>query len=316
MEIFQFGMFFVIFAVMRTVIFLILFNPFFIKAQSYTGNHFGGAVGIVMNLGTHVNSFGVNLKGYYTDYFFQINAGTSFNFNISSFGGRTKFWETRNVLGLVLLADKSQTEIDYQLDGLNHQTTHNYGVGFNYILYNDNIGTSQQSGGFSAHIKNISIYHENDVFGGQAKDRFRTGHILITYREENFKIGTGVNLWTGETANSKWERFSEDKIPSGYRCLEDLPYGKTSHGIFYGSITYNLGYGQYVNAKIGIDSEHIRHAIQNRFMHDLIFLPKKVERTTPHYPRLDENGCIVFTKEQARKNLLYLQIGANNNWSN
>ena len=315
MEIFQFGMFFVIFVTMRAIILLILLSPLHTKAQTYFENHFGGTVGLVINLGTHVNSVGVNLKGYYTDYFFQVNAGSTINLSLTNYGKRKKFWETRNVLGLILLADENQNEIDYQLDGLSHQTTHNYGVGFNYVLYNDNKGTSQQSGGFSAHINKISIYHENDVFGGQAKDRFRTGHILFTYREQDFKIGAGLNLWTGETANSNWQRISGDKIPNGYRCLEDLPYGKTSHGILYGSFTYNLGYGQYVNAKLGIDSEHIRHAFQNRLMHDLTFLPKKVERTTPHYPRLDENGCAIFTKEQARKNLLYLQIGANDNWS-
>lgn len=309
-------MFFVIFALMRVILILLILNPIYSKSQTYFESHFGGTIGLVFDIGTHVNTVGVNIKGYYTDYFFQLNAGSTFKLNLTSYGKRKRFWEFRNVLGLVILADENKNEIDYQLDGLNHQTTFNYGVGFNYVIYHDNIGTSQQSGGFSAHINKISIYHENDVFGGQAKDRFRTGHFLITYREQDFKIGAGFNLWTGETSNSKWERLNSDKMPSGYRCLEDLPYGKTSHGILYGSFTYNFSYGQYAYAKIGIDSEHVRHAIQNRLMHDLTFLPKKIERKTPHYPRLDENGCIVFTKEQARKNLLYLQMGANDNWSN
>lgn len=65
-----------------------------------------------------------------------------------------------------------------------------------------------------------------------------------------------------------------------------------------------------------MDSESIRHGFQNRLIHDLIFLPKKVERTTPHYPRLDQYGCPVFDKESIRPNKLFLQWGINDNWAN
>jgi hypothetical protein len=102
--------------------------------------------------------------------------------------------------------------------------------------------------------------------------------------------------------------------PSGFRLLEDLPYGRTSHGIAYGGVYYNLGAGQNVHLKLGIDSEHLRHSVQNRFIHDLLFLPKKIERNTPHYPRLDETGCPVFEKSTVRKNRFYYQQGLNEHW--
>lgn len=287
-----------------------------VNAQSYIQSHTGASLGIVFNVGTHVNSIGLNAKAYYTDYFFQANVGTTVYLHQKSYGNRTYFWENRNSFGLVLLAGKREKLPDFQLDGLNHQTAYNYGVAFNYLIYRDNVGTSQLSGGFGLHLKNFSVYHENDVFGGQAKDRFRTGHVYASYQYKEFKFGTGINIWTGETKNSRWEKIHLDKCPNGFRILEDLPFGNTSHGIFYGSIIYQLPYAQTAHLRLGVDSEHVRHGFQNRFAHDLIFLPKKIERTTPHYPRLDEHGCPVFYKEQARKDKLFLEWSANENWSN
>lgn len=284
--------------------------------QNYVIDHFGGSLGIVFNVGSHVNSIGLNAKGYYTDHFYQINGSSTIYLNYSSYGGRRKFIETRNAVGAILLAGKKERDIDFQLDGLNHNTSYNLGVGFNYIFYHDNAGTSQKSGGFALHVKEFSIYHENDVFGGLSKDRFRTAHLFLSYQYKDFKLGTGVNLWTGETKNAPWQRLSFDKCPNGFRLLEDLPYGRTSHGIFYGSVQFNGPFNQITQLKIGVDSESIRHGFQNRLIHDLLFLPKKIKRTTPHYPRLDAYGCPVFDKESARANKLYLQWGLNDNWAN
>lgn len=286
-----------------------------LRSQNYVQEHFGGSAGVVLNFGSHVNAIGLNLKGYYTDYFAQLNASTTLYFYSNGYGKRKNFWESRNSVGLVLLAGKKQKDIDFELDALNHQTRYNYGLGYNYIMYFDNAGTSQRSGGFSIHANNFSIYHENDVFGGQAKDRFRTGQIHFSYRLSDFKIGMGVKLWTGETANSVWQKISMHKSPSGFRILEDLPFGKTSHGIAYGSLMVNLGYNQIAHLRLGVDSEQVRHTLQNRLIHDLIFLPAKIERNTPHYPRLDKDGCPVFTKEEAKPLSYYMQFGINDNWS-
>ena len=72
-----------------------------------------------------------------------------------------------------------------------------------------------------------------------------------------------------------------------------------------------MPYGNILQMKVGVDSERFRHAFQNRLTHDLIILPKKVTRNTPHYPRLDENGCPVFEKELVRKDKWYFQVGLN-----
>ena len=274
------------------------------------------SVGLLLNVGTHVNTIGISLNSYYQDFFYQVNAGSSFTYNLTGYGNRKNFWESRNSLGLLLLGGKKEMKPDFQLNGLLHNSAFNYGIGYNYIWYFDNVKTSQLSGGWGVHVKSFSLLLENDIFGGQGKDRFRTGHVTMNYRLNDFKITTGLNIWTGETANSEWQKSSLDKCPSGYRELDNLLYGKTSHGILYGGLSYNLGYGQFTTMRIGIDSENIRHAFQNRLMHDLIFLPKRIERKTPHYPRLDEFGCPVFEGSLVRQSKFYYQQGLNENWSN
>lgn len=286
-------------------------------AQTFRNEKFGVTMGTVLTIGTHVRSVGLTLNGFYTDYFYQVNTGTTFRYNLHSYGRRVRFIENRNQLGLILLAGKQESSVDFELDGLFHNTANNYAVGYNYLWYFDKVGTSQRSGGWSVHIRNVGILFENDVFGGQAKDRFRTGHISLIYRSTDFKIGGGLYIWTGETAKSHWDKIEMKACPSGFRALDELPFGKTSHGNLYGSFRYRIPhFGQTAGVRIGIDSEHVRHFVQNRISHDLIFLPAKVKRNTPHYPRLDEQGCPVFKKEDTRRNRFFFQLDANENWGN
>lgn len=310
-------MFFVNFVLMRSIWKLFFFLPVVSTAQTFSNDHFGCTVGAILNIGTHVNSIGFSLNTYYTNYFAQINAGSSIRFNLSSYGQRKHFIENRNSLGLILLAGKREQSRDFELDGLFHNTQYNYGLGYNYLWYFDNAGTSQRSGGWAIHLKKFSLLLENDVFGGQAKDRFRTGHLAFHYRyDEQMKFSAGVYFWTGETANSYWQKIPMEKCPSGFRILEDLPYGKTSHGIGYGGVQFKLPYGQTAGVKIGIDSEHLRHFFQNRLSHDLILFPAGMERNTPHYPRLDKEGCPTFDKDSVRKSRFFLQFNVNEHWSN
>jgi hypothetical protein len=301
---------------LKRVVYIFLFLANIVFSQTKTIHNVGFTTGVVLNLGTHVNSIGVIFKSYYTEHFYQVNAGTSFVWNLTSYGHRKKFFENRTYLGAVLLGGKKDNLIDYQLDGLSHQTTFRNGLGYNYLWYFDKAGTTQLSGGFSLFINKVSILFENDVFGGQANDRYRTGHLLVNYRYHDFKFGTGLYLWTGETNGANWNRESSKDCPYGFKDLSQLPFGKTSHGIWYGSVIGNLGFGQTVQFKIGADSEQIRNSIQNRLIHDLIFLPKTVKHNTPHYPRLNQDGLPVFDKTSRRKDLFYFQSGLNSEWSN
>lgn len=299
----------------KSSLFIFLF-PLFLYSQNYIKDHTGVNAGLVLNFGSHINAIGLNLNTYYTDYFFQFNAGSTIYFYGTGYGGRKKFWESRNSLGLVLLAGKRNTVRDFQFDGLNHQTNYDYGLAYNYLWYFDNSGTSQRSGGFGIHIKNISLYHENDIFAGGAKDRFRTGHFLISYKMLDVKLGVGLAIWTGESLNGEKVNHSNSKMRKGYKTLDDLPFGKTSHGNSYVSMVTNLPYQQNFHFRIGMDNEHIRHAIQNRLIHDMLLLPAKMNRTSYHYPRLDLEGCPTFEKKSVRPTKFYTQFGMNEYWSN
>lgn len=301
---------------MKKILLFLYFIPFIGISQTFSSENFGATAGLVFNIGTHSNRIGLALNSYYHDLFYQINLGTTLTFNINGYGKRKNFLEARNSLGLILLAGKKEAHQDFQLDGLLNNTTYNYGLGYNYLWYFDNAGTSQRSGGWAAHIKNFSILFENDLFGGQGKDRFRSGHLAVSYKYDQIKFTSGLFFWTGESALSFWDKTPMENCPSGFRSLEDLPYGNTSHGILYGGVNYNIGYGQFATLKVGVDSENIRHYFQNRLIHDLILLPKSVKRNTPHYPRLNEEGCPVFDKNDVRKDRLFLQFGSNDSWAN
>ena len=65
---------------MHKNLYIILLFPFALHGQDYFKDHFGGTVGLTVNFGTHINAVGINLKGYYTDYFAQLNGTTTFYF--------------------------------------------------------------------------------------------------------------------------------------------------------------------------------------------------------------------------------------------
>lgn len=289
---------------------LILITQFSI-GQNYFQSHFGGKIGLVLELGTHENSIGLELNAFYTDYFYQINVGNRFVFYNSGLGKRKNFLENRTNIGVLLFAGKKQIERDFDLGNLNHQTNYNTGIGYQYLIYWDNAQTTQLSGAFAAHIREFCFYWENDIFGGQTKDRFRTNEIQMTYHKKQFKFNLGIELWTGETSGAKREYYRHKKNASGHKILEDLPYGRTSHGILSLGATVDVGFNQTANLQLGWDSELVRHAVQNRFAHDLFFLPKNFERNTPHYPMLGPEGCAVFDKSERRKDRLFFQVGVN-----
>lgn len=283
-----------------------------LQAQTYFKDHFGGSIGLVANFGLQSNSIGVTVNGYYTDHFYQFNAGSTVQLFENSMGNRRRFVQNRTAVGLLLLAGKSQRQMDFEMNGLNHQTSKNLGIGYNYIFYFDSKQSSQTSGGFVIHVKELAIYHENDLFGGSGKDRFRTGQFHASFQYQHVKFTAGVQLWTGESRTAPLYLDSCKRCPSGYRDLRNTPYGRTSHGNAYVGFRMTPGFGQHAGVRIGIDSEEVRHGIQNLLIHNL---GQIIRRPTPHYPRLDSNGFPVFTKEMARPNRFYLQTDMNQGWS-
>jgi len=296
---------------------IFVFCSCYSNAQSFRSGGFGGSIGLFYNMGTHQRSVGINAKFFYTNYFFQVNVGNSIVFHGISYGGRKHFFENRTTFGAVLLAGKKNATMDFDLDGLNHQTNYNLGLAFNYLIYTDNAGTSQLSGAWGLHFKNVSFKFENDIFGGQTLDRYRSGIITLSYKTQMIKYNLGLYIWTGETEGIPTIRVVIPGCPNGYRNLEGNKFGKTSHGMIYGGIQVNMPYGNVAYFRVGADSEHVRQVFQNRLIHDVLYLPKKMRtHLTPHYPRLDEFGCGTFDPKLVRKDKFYMQFGLNDNWGN
>lgn len=284
-------------------------------SQRWDNEQWGLQVGISANLGTHINRVGLKIQGYYTYKFIQINAGNHLRFNAENLGNRKNYITQRINTGIVLLAGKRTAQPHLILDGVNHQTQYEYALGYNYLWYFDNVGTTQQAGGFGLHLQQFSVYIENDILAGQGKDRFRTSFAAAGYHNEYFNLMLNTLLWTGETGGVVRVNESSERYPGGYKDIRSLPYGKTSHGIVSLSFDYSIFFGNVISTNVGMDSEKIRDGLQNKFMHNKVFVPKSLRTPNPHYPMLNRKGLPAETKSDIRPTLFFFQIGLNRNLS-
>lgn len=297
---------------------LLLINIFFIlcfgltsRAQEWTWKHWGLQVGISMNLGTHINQVGLKIQGYYTYKFIQLNAGNHLRFNTTNLGKRENFVTQRINTGIVFMAGKRNISPQLILDGLNHQSKYQYALAYNYLWYFDNIGTSQRSGGFGLHIQQFSILIENDILAGTGRDRFRTSYVGVMYHNDLYNISLNTHLWTGETRGTLLKNTPDSIYLKGYKDLRDTPFGRTSDGILSVGFDYQIMYGNIVSALVGVDSEKIRNGLQNKFMHDQVFLPRGWRKPNTIYPMLDLNGFPIHNKENVSPAHPYIQVGIN-----
>ncbi len=274
-------------------------------AQNWYSLDFGVNASLFVSLGSHQTSIGGKLNTFLGIQNMQLNSGITTRYFVKNIGSRCHFWEHRIGFGAVVRWGERKNPVNYNFDVALHNSAHKYSLGYGYLWYFDPVGTKQRSGTWNLGIERIDLQFENDVFGGQAKDRFRTGGLSVSYRDSIQQIAIKLILWTGETAKSVWSRTPQLKQPSGFRDLSSLPYGYLNHGILCIEYSCVVSFNQTVGGRIGWDSEYTRHVFQNRISHDLIFLPKKIERNTPHYPMFDEFGNNVWTRKAARKPKFY-----------
>lgn len=299
-----------------TAFFLLVIVIFFTKtsmhAQYFTKEGFGLKLSIIKNFGTHSESTGLNISGYYQLPYFQVNLSNQSTFSFYTLGKKKLFVQNKFSSGLVIF-DKNLTT-DYtqtQWDATRQQTAAKYSIGYAYIWYRDNRQTSQRSGAWGVQLNHFFVHFENDLFAGQGRDRFRTGQLEIDYFYREQYVLLGLQLWTGETRGAEWKTDSQSLHPYGYRDLSNTAYGKTSHGIFYVGFKQALDYENFAVYKLGLDDELIRHLFQNKLSHDLPFFPKHWKRNTPHYPMLQQNGLPIVFGGTKRKTKPFAEVGIN-----
>ncbi len=300
---------------MRILLVLLIFT-FNANSQWNLNESVPTQVGIVVDIGSHENEIGLEIKSTYVLAFSQFQAGGRLSYVLNSYGKRLHFLDSRIFLGASILGGKTRPtiEIDPIINNLSNNSTYRNSLGFSYLWYFDTKGTSQRSGAFGLTLNNWSVYLENDVFGGQSEDRYRTAHFVTTLRKELMRFQFGLNIWTGESRGTPWLRNKPEFCKNGYKDLSRLPYGKTSAGIIYGGVQYDQGTFP-IRIKFGMDSEEVRHIFQNRIIHDLCWLPKRAPHNTPHYPRLNKDGQPVFNSNERRNDLPFIQFSSGGMWS-
>ena len=260
------------------------------KSQPQLPEYLGLSGGLSFTFGTIVNRIGIGLQGYYVKDFVQINWQLRGHYNLSSFGPRPRIpgWELQTVIGaLVGFGPVREGDVNPFLGPLNHQTRRQYALAYAYHCYFDQMKTSQFSGSAAVHIGKFQIATENDALSGRIDDRFRTGAVLLSYRLEEMQIGLSSLLWTGDTRSEGTFKVRESEYPGrfGYKDISQGIYGRFSHGILALQVQRNLGNGQVAQMRFGTDSEWVRHVLQNKLIHDMWFVPQKINKArNPHLP--------------------------------
>ena len=129
-------------------------------------------------------------------------------------------------------------------------------------------GFDQRTGMFGIHSGDFRAMYENDGGPilkkglGDAGDSYRTAALNLSVG----KFSAGFNLFTGNRENIPKGGSPENRIVDSYG--RKYNYGYTEEkGTKYRLGALTVGYGTY---RIGANSEHVRHAIQDRVIHGLI----------------------------------------------
>jgi hypothetical protein len=287
---------------LQRIVFLLAFGIHFI---GFSQAIFLG-LRVSASIGSHQHYYGIGAHAGLEYRSFLITLGSDMSYRLKDLGQRNRFLESKSYIGASMVTGKYTSVRDIELGALNNYFSRESSFGYAYIVYLDRAGTSQFSGAFRAEIKRHSLMFENDFFAGQGKDRFRTATLLYRYRELLSSGHLGVRLWTGEASGLQVKEMEIQGQRQRYKDLSSNPFGKTSHGIFYGGVRYGL-LSQSLGLDLGVDSEQIRHALQNEIAHASVWHKRHVSKAVS-YPMLDTLGNPTFDKTQVRSPRAYFQL--------
>ena len=263
--------------------------------QQHQDGKFGVSIGVVIALGTHVNRFGTTINSYYINDGVQVNSELRLYFNSKNLGPTIPSVEGVASLGLVYAYGKKDTSLNKFYSPVSNQTHRNNSLAYAYRYYFNNIATNQPTGTISIQVGKYNFITENDVFAQPKLDRYRTGAFLFQYQKDDYLIGLNSTLFTGEMG----ERITDESYPFNhvYENTVGGKYTQFSHGLLSAQFKYAGDYYQTYQANLGLDGERIRHAIQNRFVHDILVMPKLTGNIDAHIPMLDDKGEQYLFKE-------------------
>ena len=304
---------------MRRLFFILFLFPFIVKAQT-SATFYGYSAGICFDFGTKVNRIGISINGFYGYRFVQSNASFKVYYNFQSLGLKKKTPEIQLGGGLNF-GYGAKDSIAVRFTGLTENNTgFRYAAGYTYIRYWDKNQTSQSTGLFNFQIQNFRLITENDLFAGGKgwRDRFRTGALKVDYTYGEYRFGISTVMWTGDFIGCEVVKDSLYPSRFGYRKKDKSTYGDFSLGLFSLQADYiipGIPLNQVARMNIGIDSEKVRHGLQNKLIHDQIYFPAKwVKTENPHIPMeaSDGNQFLFMPGQRVKPVSLYFNASLNN----
>jgi hypothetical protein len=248
-------------------------------------SQFAYRFGVSILAGTHVNRVGGFAEARYAYDRYDVYNRTAVYFAFQSWGPPVRGIELQNQTGFDIGWGDANKRFDSRLT----RSTREYAAGYSYNVYLDTRRTSQVTGTVNMQLNKILLSIENDIFARGYYDRYRTGALRIGYVDSNVYAGLQLSMWTGQHTG---QRVIDSTYPGryGYMNLEDGKYGGYSHGILSAFVQHRAGYAT-ATAAGGIDAEQIRHAVQNKFLHDMPFIPKKwIKHPNAHIPMIARDG--------------------------
>ncbi len=277
-------------------------------------------MGITLSLncafGTHFQRAGVNVNFYYAMNHVQVSSELRTYFSFKNLGPKFIYPELVLSPGLLFGYGRYTEYTNPFYNSVANHTGYSNSVGYSYNAYFNRRKTTQQTGIISLQFDQISLITENDILAKPMLDRFRTAAFLIQYQyKDQFQAAINCTMWTGQMGKKQ----SSEKDEFYYHCYMDTSeavYPNTSHGLLSGQFKYNVGYVQNIQANAGIDAEQIRNAVQNRFIHDMRWIPEKWKKAKNcHIPMIGQKGEQYLYEEgqQIRSPKLYLNVFSNAN---
>lgn len=246
-------------------------------------------MGAMIAVGNRFQRIGLNINSYYFYDFVQVNAGIRIYRNLKSLGPQKEYNESVVSCGVLLAYGGKQKYFNPFVNEYSNQTKRKFSLAYSYNAYFNKVKTKQQTGIVALQFDRVSFITENDILAKPFFDRFRTGAFLIQYQYQNvFQAALNCTLWTGQMGRQVMDNGNFTK---GYMDTIGGVYTNISHGLLSAQVKCNLGYSQNAQASIGVDAERVRNIVQNKLIHDMIFIPRKwFKQVNSHIPMLDTAG--------------------------
>ena len=279
---------------------------------------YGFSVGLAFSFGTTVNRVGLHAGTFLIYGSVQANLATNGYYNIQPFGSQQKSFEWQLGGGFQLGFGYRDSSANPFIGLTENNMVHQYAAGYNFVQYWDQHGTTQSTGLINLNAGPFNLVTENDLFGNllQQTDRFRTGAFLIEYQHRMTKVGVNAILWTPDYVHcaiieneqtEEWARFGYYEDPAVHNRNQTL-------GIISVQVRHWLPYNQEAIFNVGLNSEKVRNAIQNEFIHDQPFFPDAlVKRKPAHIPMITDDNEQFLHKpgQKVRPAQFYFNVGLN-----